>query len=230
MNYKICIVIVGFLNLILTNSALSQTLSNVVVIESGMPLNNIGIIGKEVPKGEIKGSQYLFDDWVVANVLINDDKLLKDIKMNVDLMRNEVDILIGENRKVLPKSIVSNFQLVESNLMYYWQSVDEDLILICELVEGNSFDLLEEVFLTIKEPTYNVALDMGSRDTEILRRTNFWIRHKNGTLTKISNSGRKNLKAFKDDSLLKDFINDNQLSWKSRNDLILITQKANAEL
>lgn len=221
---KLIFSLLAFFTSVLT---FSQNISNLVLIESGMPLNNIGMIGKAVPNGEIKGNHYLFSDWVVADVLINEQKLLKDIEINVDLLRNEVDVLIGGNRKVLPKSIVSNFKTSTGDLMYYWQEIDGNEFIVAELVEGNSCDLLEQISLTIKYPTYNVALDMGSRDTQILRKTVFWIRNGDGSFDKIGKSNKKNLHIFDNSNSLKIFMKENQLSWNTRDDLIRIVQEAN---
>ena len=81
--------------------------------------------------------------------------------------------------------------------------------------------------INVKEPDYVVGLDVGNRDYQIRKSEDYYFAF-GDELLEIKKSNSKNIKVLaKEYPSLKDFVKGKKLSFKDKNDLILITEYIN---
>src|SRR5690606_10816167 len=81
-----------------------------------------------------------------------------------------------------------------------------------EVLSEGPVTLLSNTSIQVREPTYNVALDMGNRDTRLVKKTVFY--HLDGeTVRELPGSRKKLLSVFPHNSdEISEYIKTNKLS------------------
>lgn len=120
------------------------------------------------------GNVYVNDDWEVANILLRNNKEVKDLNIRINLLKNSIDIkdkstirtFTMEKIKYLDLQVLS-----DSSTRYYnpfeFRFYDNTPVvgLLRKVTDkDNEWNLVERTYLKIFEATYVKALDAGTRN------------------------------------------------------------------
>jgi hypothetical protein len=94
------------------------------------------------------------------------------------------------------------------------------------LAEG-SLPLIKKTYLDIKKADYNIALNVGSPDDKILKKSKFYVL-KQDRLVEIPSSRKKFLDLFNEDANLEEFIKNNNLTTSKEEHLKRIFEHYNS--
>ena len=202
----------------------AQDISNHVLLESGLPLTNITMIGKPVPSGDLIGSAMLFDTISYASVyLANDTKVESGV--NIDLIRGILYFTHAQSYYSIPIQKLDS--MFVGKVKYIVESIGNNYTVLEELVSGK-YALYIQNQIVVKEPDYNVALDLGSRDTKIIQKISYLIKYKNHYYN--SRSDRADFLKETDKNQILAFKKENNLTWREQEDLEVLVKFCNAEI
>lgn len=139
--------------------------------------------GVSVPKGEVKGDYYWSSTWNQSRVLLADGKLVEGVLMKLDAKRGELHILLEREIKVLPTKFVGSFAWIDSldrGEHFFVRSAALGLTVpipgsFVEVLDDGGYKLLKRIRIEEKAPDYNLALHVGSRDTRLFKREEFYL-------------------------------------------------------
>lgn len=196
--------------------------------KAGANVTNL-VTGFDDRKGALKGDYYLEESWLMGHVMLNTGFEIKDIPIRYDLYNHYLEIKFDKSIKVLNESRIESFRTFErsgSEKKYINASTfkleDVPLLGFYEVLAEGECNLLKKTKIKIKEPDYVPAFDMGSMDTEIIKKTDYFLAF-DETVYPIANGNNKNLAHFKEHkAVLKDYIKSNKLRFKRPDDAIKI--------
>jgi len=179
--------------------------------------------GLPQPPGMIIGDVYFDEKWNVGTILLEGtETLIEGYPLKYNLQDHSIEIKTKSGVKVLDSRKVSSIVWVDSlsgSPTYFLNGARffEDQTPIAGLVEivvDGKLPLISKTRLMIKEPDYVVALNVGSRDTKILKKTKYYLVEKQA-LIQIS-SKKKLLPYFGDKGdEIDNFIKVNKLDVKT---------------
>jgi hypothetical protein len=194
--------------------------------------------GVKQKPGVVKGDAYLDPEWHKAAVVFYpeivkryDPKAPDSIAgymVRVDLINQVVEFQLKEGVKAVDISSVRKLYYESGRLikLVNGKDIDKDNIApkgFLELLSSGKLTVVKAVVLKVKEPTYNVALDVGEKDAKIYKKGIYYYMEKKGaqnSLVKFKPSKKKLLALMgsKADKVEK-YISANGLSLKNDADL-----------
>lgn len=146
------------------------------------------LFGIKGPAGKVIGDPYIDTLWQAGNVkfygkLNAKTDSLAGVPVRIDLMANEVEIKAGTNDIRATKAAtvryvdINNRQGTSSrfiNVREYRGDADELLGFFEQLVTGK-FDLLQHPTVYIRRSNYNPAMNVGTKDDQILKKLDWYI-------------------------------------------------------
>lgn len=213
-----------------TNVRAQMTLDKLTVTQPERQLDNM-VMGIPVPPGDVIGHTYLDDTWNVGSVMVADKKvLIESYLMKYDIKDQNIEIKTQLGIRLLAVKNVSHMVWVDSatrKAHYFvnganYKEDDTPLIGMLEVVVDGPKSLFSRTKVEIKSPTYNVAMDVGSRDTQILKKSAYYYNDASNNVYLIK-SKKKFLEGFggmRDE--LEKFMKDNRLDLKSEDELVKI--------
>lgn len=134
-------------------------------------------------KSQTIGDVYLDAHWSQSSLLLFDDeKLINDYLTRYDIQNNEFEFRLKDGIKVLAGVKVKNIVWIDSltkesrvmnNARDYTASVTPFDGFFEVLQEGN-IQLLKKVYLEILRPNFSPALNVGSKDTKIIKKSEYF--------------------------------------------------------
>jgi hypothetical protein len=148
-------------------------------------LTNGGIIYQIPSMDEVKinGSCYLDSRWGKSSVrFYNLKTLFEGHFMRFDIYKNEFEFKIGNDVKVIPGEKIEDVIWVDSLTNITREVFNSSNYTIkgkksfgfFEILEDDSIKLLKKIDLVVKEPDYNLALNVGSKNYKILRKVTYY--------------------------------------------------------
>jgi hypothetical protein len=184
----------------------------------------------------VKGDYYILEKWHTGDIAFKSGVLITDQLVNYDLEYDLLEVKFENMVKVVPLLKIDNF-IIEgpdgqkrlfkpcSNFIY-----DNGVSLagVCEVLDSNYFGLIIKYTSDIKEAAYVPALDMGTMADEIIIRQKYFL-----TIGNSSFPVPKKKKLLNDiyapyEKNLADYIKDNKLNSKDKDDLRKILNYLNA--
>jgi hypothetical protein len=97
---------------------------------------------------------------------------------------------------------------------------EEQITGFMELLTAGKTTLLEQTKLSVSKPTFNAALNSGTKDTKIVRTPQyFYVR--NNEIFKLTNTKKKIIEALADkEAEVKNWLKTNDINFKRSADLI----------
>ena len=187
---------------------------------------------------EMEGTFYIDDDWREGNVLLTNELLIEDYPLKYDMKYNMLEFKFGDEIKVCPDKRVAKFNWRDSDakLRYFVNCKNFE-------VNGNSrirgfFEvvyneegaakLFAKTNFKIQEPTYNVALDVGDRNSKIIKNDVYYL-VVDGIAYLFTKNKNDNLNLFNNKSDdIKKFMKSEKLKFSKREDLIETVQYYNS--
>lgn len=195
---------------------------------------DLGIIyNLPAPKGELKGTYYLDEDWKETSVRLSSNSPVPNLPMRLDLRANGLEVKTDDGIKFINNSMIKEFAWKNNrldsskyiNTSHYFSS-DNDNRIMEELVYGQiGLYKYHETF--IEKANYNPALDVGSKDDVVKLKAMYYF-SKDDELYKISSKLKKNQGFFGSDfDKVKSFMKENKLKMNNDEDLKRIAIFAN---
>jgi hypothetical protein len=195
------------------------------------------LYGLPVPPGSTIGDNYLNKEWNQATFLLyQSEKMIEGYPAKYDIQSDLFEVKTTNGIKILDGSKVKNTVWIDSltSRPHYFINGKEYQIEgvpssgILEILVDGAFPLFKKTELYVKEPTYNVAFDVGSRDKKILQKETIFS-GKDKDLVKLKN--KKDVLAAAGDRAneVESFIKSNKLSVNKEGDLIRVFEFLNSK-
>ena len=172
---------------------------------------------------KLLGSNYVSEEWESADVwLSRDDVEIQDVDVRLDVDNSVLEIRIEEGIKVIPSYKISKIFFKSTQDIYVSRSglnLYGPTGFYRLLYEGNTA-LYCHYSTKVKESNYNVALDAGRMDDEIIHVNNYYLA-KGEKLIKLENKKSKLADQLGGSELLE-FIKENNIDVKKESGLIAI--------
>ena len=131
------------------------------------------LYGINGPSGEIVGDVYLNSDWQNASVkLANREQVFSNIHCKVNLLTNQVEVLNGKQIRAIDNQNIQTITFSNgSRLMNASHYAEGEAALsgFLEILVDGSTPLLKRTSLIVKKPNYNAQLNVGSKDTQLIK-------------------------------------------------------------
>ena len=176
-----------------------------------------------------KGSGYLYEDWVLADVVMaGDRKIFRDLMVKIDVQQNLLEIQYNDEIKLLNASQTLSFTVKpDKDTFLTRNALDPDYPdgFFKVLCNGETA-LLIHYLTDIKKANYNVAMDVGSKDDEIIVVNQSYIVFE-GDLLPVGNTRKKLLRQFDSNKPVRNYIHDQKINPKNVLDLINLVNYIN---
>jgi hypothetical protein len=219
-----------------TESQMTNTARDLINL-NGFKINannaNAGLFGIKGPKGDLVGNPYLDSTWQTGSIKLykkigppgREGDSIGNVPLRLDLFVNELEIQITSTNdiRVLAGDYIRFFTLdgLERRIFLNVNQFrsEDNMKGFVELIKGGRLSLVELTKLSIIKPNYNEAMALGSKDTKIVKNSQYFV-VKGNTLISIGASKKKLLDAMADRADdVEEFIKTNKLSLKSRPDI-----------
>lgn len=201
-------------------------------------LDNTGIMTMPAPPGGVIGDVYLDSKWNKGSLMIKGkNTMVEGYFLKYDLKTQNLEIRTSTGIRLLDVRSIGHMVWLDSltGVPHYFVNAanyKEDgvpLVGLLEVVVDGHRALLKRAILNTKSPTYVPALDVGSRDTEIYKKWEYF--YNDGENVIQVKSKKKFLEGFGDKSgELGMYMKDNKLDTKSEKELTSIFDFYNRRL
>lgn len=194
------------------------------------------LYGLPVPPGTTIGDNYLNKEWNQATFLLyQSEKMIEGYPAKFDIQSDLFEVKTKNGIKILDNSKVKNVVWIDSltSLPHYFVNGKEYRIEgvpssgILEILVDGIFPLFKKTELLVKEPTYNVAFDVGSRDKKIIQKEIIYY-GKDKDLIRVKN--KKDVLAAAGDRAaeVEAFVKSNKLGLNKETDIKRVFEFLNA--
>ncbi len=160
----------------------------------------------ERPAPEVKGEYYLFHDWVKADIHLYDGTKFKGKQLNLNLLSGDVEVPSGYGTRVLDKFKIKAIVVEDRKFIntLHLEGVNHRNAFF-EVIEDGAISIYCQHYSILRQPSYGVPGAGNDRNfTAIIRQTYFI---QGTSITEMfTDSKRGNLKYFKDNPQVVDFI------------------------
>ncbi|HYF68199.1 MAG TPA: hypothetical protein VD884_08685 [Ohtaekwangia sp.] len=188
---------------------------------SGFGLSPADLLyGVPLPEGTVTGSSYLHEDWRKAALLLYEgEKLIEGFPVRIDLALNQIEIKPASGIKVLGFEHVKSIAWItaDEQIEYFINAKDyvnasDNITGFFQVVSDGNLPLLRYVYVSVKEPDYNVAMNVGSLNHKLFTKQKYFMLVKSKAIEVPSN--RKKLVPFFEDrqKQMESFLSDKRLS------------------
>ncbi|MEQ8425614.1 MAG: hypothetical protein RIA63_12945 [Cyclobacteriaceae bacterium] len=153
-------------------------------------LSNIGTLGNsgalygvDSPPGRVKGDYYLDSRWNKGAILAYEvDKVIEGYLVKYDINGNSIEIKASKIHRLISVDRVQSIVWYDSltSAPHAFVNAKEfkengvPLTGLIEVVSDGKIPLMKRTTLYVKKPNYVVAMDVGSKDTEIMKLEKFY--------------------------------------------------------
>ncbi|MFZ4398674.1 MAG: hypothetical protein ACOYO1_01470 [Bacteroidales bacterium] len=226
MNFRIFNFSIIFFIYLSLFSSISR--SQIVYSESNntphiLKFDNYNITEKKYDS-KIIGSAYIYEDWKAADIkMTTDSAIYQDILIKVDILNNLIEIKDANEIKILPEKLTGFFIIKETDEIFITKNKLNNCILngFSKVLYNGKTSLLSNYSARIKKANYNIALDVGNRNDEIIIEKKYFLLI-NKELKEVNRNKKKFIDSFAFNSKIQDFIKEKNISPKNENDLIAL--------
>ncbi len=147
------------------------------------PLSSMPNVALLPPPPEVKGDIYLTPYWNKATVMLfENDRVVEGLQVKYDAYNDELDIHINNSVRVLSGNKVKSFVWLDSvtqQLRFFHNALQFEengvkLVGFFEVLSDGPVPLLSLTRVTVNQPDYHMALNVGSRDVRIVKKTYYY--------------------------------------------------------
>ena len=198
-------------------------------------LSNSDILyGIPLPPGSVVGDVYFDKKWNSATILLyQTETMIEGYPVKYDIKGDVLEIKSSAGIKVLDVRKVKNMVWIDSLTQkpHYFANGAEFKVegvpvngLLEVLVDGKT-PLMKRDQIYVKDPTYNVAMGAGSRDTKIYHKFTYYY-SKGSELIKVK--GKKDVLAITNNTAaVEEYIKQNKLNVSKESGLIKVFEYIN---
>jgi len=208
------------------------------LMSNGISTRSNDLVGLAAPPGRVLGDTYLDSKWNVGSVLIKGkENMIEGYPMKYDIKAQNVEIKTTLGVRLLDVKNVGHMFWVDSLTQqphYFVNAANYKfngvpMIGLMEVLADGKVSLLRKSIIAVKQPTYNAALDVGTRDTKILKKAVFY--YNQGDAVVEVKSKKKLLESFGEyGDEVAAHMKLNRLDTKSARDLTEIFTFYNSKL
>ncbi len=167
---------------------------------------NPGVVLDEFPPPppSMEGSYFMDEEWANATLELNSNRSIRNVPVRYDLVNEQLEIKTSYGIRVCNLQLLRAFQITEqhdSSYYYNTQSLNWGSKIpsgIAKVVlSRDDFKVLEFFYTEIREPTYVPALDMGSKNKKILKKSDLYLLQK-GKALKVNKKIKRNQHIFRE--------------------------------
>lgn len=179
--------------------AFSQEAGKVAFIDKTI---NPGEVVDELPLPPpvLEGQFYIDEKWNPGSLTLHKRKAITLEKIRFDLQNNNLEIKQGDEVKVCTLGLIDKFEIGEGEVYHNLLMVSKNLPAGVGkvLFQGQKITLIEHIYLDVKESTYNVALDMGTRNHQSVLKRKYFLKNQEA-VNEIKPRLKKNKSYFGND-------------------------------
>ncbi|HYG20554.1 MAG TPA: hypothetical protein VD816_16555 [Ohtaekwangia sp.] len=224
-----------------TQSVVPDNIRATHTIEKLTDINGSGqtelYVGIPMPAGKVVGTNYFDENWNTGSFLLYNQKVVENYPIRFDIEANEIDIKVKDQVKVIRGDQVKSFTWKDADLqrpLYFLNAKDfktaegVPFTGFLQVMSDGAMPLFKRTYVVVRKATYNMALDMGSKDDKITKKNDFYILQ-DGKLVKMPSSKKKLLPFFGEQAPAIDkLIKEKQLVLSNEGDLTIIFEHYNA--
>jgi len=195
------------------------------------------LYGIPMAPGNVVGDNYLNKNWNAATILLyQSETMIEGFPVKYDIKNDLIEIKTKSGVKILGCDKIRNLVWIDSvNAQpHYFVNASEfkkdgvEFRGLLEVLVDGKLPLLKKTEIYIKQPTYNAAMDAGSKDTKIFQReTIFSAKDKN--LIKIKNKSDILAIAGDREKETTSFIKENKINTNKLPELRRVFEFLNAK-
>lgn len=189
------------------------------------------LYGIPVPPGEVIGDTYLSEEWRRTSILLyTNDKLIEGYRCRYNIFTNQLETQANNAIRALEGKNIRSFVWKDNktdSLVFYVNSQDfrfkeSPQTGFFQVLKDGKMPLFKKTSIVIRKPDYKPEFAMGNRDTQILKKEDYFAANGND-LVEITRSKKKFLEIFGSSSAeVNDFIKARDLNITNENHLVLI--------
>jgi hypothetical protein len=179
------------------------------------------------PERGVVGETYLIDKWQpVSMQLVSFEKEITGYVAKYDLYSFQLHFKLNNEIRTLTPIDLKSFTIFDSIPRQFistkkFETNDHALSGFLEVLVEGDFPLYRYNYLLIKKPDYNAALNAGSRDTRVFKKSDLYTT-KDNSLVKLKSKKEFYSLLGDNEEEVKKYGKTNLLSFNSDNDLIKI--------
>ena len=181
----------------------------------------------DIRESKVKGSPYLYDDWVSGKIVFDNGDEMENLQLNFDLHSNLLEIKMDQVVKVaLPKQVrsVSIFHQPEESSRFipvaeFRTEEGEAAEGFAQVLYDGKIKLVKKNLIEIHKPTYRPSHDVGSLDYTIRKKEKLYLLEE-GILKEVkrkSDFGKWSKK-------MKAYARENNLRFRNEEDLVQLVR------
>lgn len=189
-------------------------------------------------KSNIIGDVYLDSHWNLSSLLLfENEKLINDYLVRYDIKNNEFEFRLKNGVKVLPGSKVKNIVWIDSltkttrimNNGSEYSAAEIPFDGFFEILKDGEIQLLKKPYVEVLRPNFSPALNVGSKDTKILKKSEYFYSLKNKLYQIKKKSSLEAIQQHKSSVDLAAFLKKEKISLTKEEDLMLLFDMINAK-
>ena len=182
------------------------------------------------------GTTYYEDEWLMADLFLKGETKLEGVKVKLDLSSQNFEIWHEGNIKLLPGDKVLSFQWMTSQGIQeafvrgnYFTAEGFKISGFLKLLSDTApFKLVEFYSTEIVAANYNVALDVGTKDNQIVKKTRMFVAKEN-LLLEVKGSRKKFINDFKQtfQTDISDVMKEFDIDTRDDESLVMLLKQLN---
>jgi LAO/AO transport system kinase len=176
----------------------------------------------------VVGDVYIDSHWAMTSIELIDDKKIEWYWTRYDLRSDELEIKTPAGTKIMSSNRIKEFYVKDTtgaNRKFInatsFKKEGVPLNGILEMLAEGTRPLFKQFRLDIQRPNYNPALNSGTRDSKIIKSSDYYYSI-DGELIKIPNAKKFIASLGEHSNPVNNYIRKNHLSMKEEKDLNLI--------
>jgi hypothetical protein len=196
------------------------------------------IVGMPIPPGQVIGDTYMDSKWNLGSLMISDkNSAIEGYLMKYDIKSQNIEIKTPTGIRVLDVKRVQHLVWLDSLTQlphYFVNSVKykmngSPMVGLMEVMVDGQRSLFKRTVVNSKSPTYVPAMDVGSRDKEYYKKSDFF--YNDGENVFEIKSKKRLIESFADlGPDVEKFMKANNLDARSASDLTKVFEFYNSRL
>jgi len=170
----------------------------------------------------LKGSEYLDEEWRIADIILShDSSKYAGIPARINVRKNVVEVRINGDISLLALPAIYSLYFRPDDALFLTSS-----ILDCELPYGfyeviynERSALLRRYFIRVKPSNYTLHFDVGERDNRLMIDCDYYALM-DGEVIHLNGRCKKLAEQFRTQEDLAEFILENRITSRDEDDLI----------
>lgn len=183
---------------------------------------------------KIVGDTYYNEHWTKSIIRLYDDKFIKGYLTRYDIKQNEIEFVFQQGIKVISGNKVKSIEWIDSLSKETSRLFNtKDFTLegssfkgFAELIIDGKIPLFKKVILDEIPPTFNSALNVGTKDLTIVKKVKYFFAVYNRVYEVKKKQTLKSLQPFQPE--IQNFCKTESISWTNEQDLKRLFAYVNA--